>query len=1218
MAWLTTIGPDAAQLDYRLEESAGCVLEARSESFELHEPLGLSLADTSRLERLTWFGGGLADVGITTGTPLAGQADKDRARALMDGLHPETGEALVSAKRSIHPASKLPAAPLLHAVDQAAKELGVAPSHLLRTRRAFEHLTRIRRMVHRVGDDHRVALTVLEMVQTGLASAAGIRLDDLYSPRELASARAHRGRSVRVGLRGFDLTIDFPKSPSVVWALGDEFTAALLKKAFRQAVNDTLVDLERWCGYALRGQNGDGRTATRTPTSGLLGWVMWHEVARPVDGGVPDPHLHAHAVIAHLVRGVDGRWSTPANGGRELHRHVQVAGALAQARLRHATTELGFRWTTNGSTQWELAGVPRRVRELFSKRTAQTRTTLAALGMGDMTATSTAMTKAAAAMSREGKHTAPTARTAPPAPTARHADIGDDVPAAAVASQGTQLRTAWRRQALAAGFDPTDMVRSCWSGSTAHTATSAAPARQATLSGLAQRVFDPANGVTAGGRVATHPRLLAAVLDALPQGVADAGHAQALAEELLRMPNGPAVALPPDPVRPDLTQGPRYQTHRERYVQRDRALARHQLIETCVRLRPEHTAAHAVVSPDTAAMAVGAVEATRGITLTGDQRAAVQRLTTAGHGIDTLAAAPGTGRATVLDACRIAWQAAGLTVHGIARTQQQAQALTAATAIPSTTFSAASVPPSHGPAVLVVENPAAFDDADLTQLLQRAEHTATKVVLTGRLPDAPGHGYATVHRLLEAPCLRTPVRSQPPLYPPPHDDNPDRSQPRAEPDTERVHERVHVGDDRDRTIAQLVADWAEIRTRRAFASPHDELAHLQIVTGVERDATQINRATRALRRVLGEITGPDRHYTLPGGRVLPLAVGDHISLHASTPWARSTIPYGTVTGFRDRDVIVQWQPQDARREEPTTTTVPLRRVLNGDLVHATALPVTDPHLRTADTILAYTVALPTDAQTLVSPSAGSQIHLYVPRPLHPALDAALPVAAKTASSVTPAPSNGAPGSGPGGHDPQQPADTGATPRGEAPRVTADRPEDVPHWSQRSYGAYTQRDLRTLVTRIQAEQHRRTRADAPPSQGAPSRDISPKRAAGTTAVPDLPGDGQPHHENLGKLSEAGLQAQLAAIAAELGVRRGLSPDRRRLERDERAAHHAQSRPRSPRLDPATPSVDRLRQVRPDGVAPERPAPASPITRPTPPPPPPPRRDSSPPEHGPRRR
>ncbi|WP_160147225.1 relaxase domain-containing protein [Thermomonospora echinospora] len=306
MAWVTAIGPAIAQVDYRLEASAGCGLSREhGHAAEAEAQAGYRMDEA---DRLTWFGGGLAEVGITAGAALAGEADKAKARALMDGVHPQTGERLVEPKRAAHPRGKLPAAPFLAAVEELAAARGVPATEVAASRWGRARLAQMTRMVAREGETHRVAVKDLER----LAGALGVDLGAVYEARELTVARAHRAETVRVGDRGFDLTIDIPKTPSVWWALADPQAAALLQNAFREAVTETLAEVERWCGYVMRGKHGDGRTARRIPTSGLLGWVMWHDVARPVAGQTPDPHLHAHAVIAHMVCGADGRWSTLA------------------------------------------------------------------------------------------------------------------------------------------------------------------------------------------------------------------------------------------------------------------------------------------------------------------------------------------------------------------------------------------------------------------------------------------------------------------------------------------------------------------------------------------------------------------------------------------------------------------------------------------------------------------------------------------------------------------------------------------------------------------------------------------------------------------------------------------------------------------------------------------------------------------------------------------
>ncbi|WP_067814958.1 relaxase domain-containing protein [Actinomadura kijaniata] len=381
MAWLTVIGPDQGQVDYRLEASAGCTHPDHQHGAE-HQAAAAGAARDARVDyrmdpttRLEWFGGGLGEVDITAGTALATEADKNAAHALMNGCSPD-GRELVAPKRAAHPKSKLAAAPFLHALDRAAERRGVPVERLARTQWTRKRIARLVRMVAREGEGHRAPVKDLERI----AAETGLALVDVYDRAALNVARAHRNATVRVGERGFGLTLDLPKSASVLWALGEPEISRPIETAFRESVRETLADLERWTSYGMRGRHGDGQTARRVDTSGFLGWIMWHDVARPVDGNASDPQLHAHCVIAHLAREVsddpardlaDG-WGTIAGGGRDLHRHVQLAGALTQARFRAKTTELGFVWTQEPGGTWEVAGVPAEVRGLCSKRAGQT------------------------------------------------------------------------------------------------------------------------------------------------------------------------------------------------------------------------------------------------------------------------------------------------------------------------------------------------------------------------------------------------------------------------------------------------------------------------------------------------------------------------------------------------------------------------------------------------------------------------------------------------------------------------------------------------------------------------------------------------------------------------------------------------------------------------------------------------------------------------------
>ncbi|MGK5551186.1 hypothetical protein ACSNOI_06185 [Actinomadura kijaniata] len=191
MAWLTVIGPAAAQVDYRLEASAGCGVDHDREHGQEHEhAAGPDARVDYRMatDRLTWFGGDLGEFKVEAGTALVSEADKDAARALMDGCDPRTGQQLVVPKRAAHPRSRLTAAPYLEALDKCAADRGVAVVELARTKWGRARIARLARMVAREGEGHRVSVKDLE----GLAAETGVALEQVYGPGALTVARAHR------------------------------------------------------------------------------------------------------------------------------------------------------------------------------------------------------------------------------------------------------------------------------------------------------------------------------------------------------------------------------------------------------------------------------------------------------------------------------------------------------------------------------------------------------------------------------------------------------------------------------------------------------------------------------------------------------------------------------------------------------------------------------------------------------------------------------------------------------------------------------------------------------------------------------------------------------------------------------------------------------------------------------------------------------------------
>lgn len=159
---------------------------------------------------------------------------------------------------------------------------------------------------------------------------------------------------------GFDLILAAPKSVSLLTGLGATEVASTFGRAHDQAVQSTIGYLQREASWTKRA------SSTRIATSGLVAAAYTHH-----QSASGDPHLHSHLVVANLVRGCDGRWSTLDS--RSLYRHARAAGAVYQAALRHHLAEQGLRfvWTVDRHGLGTIVGVPRAAIEASSLRRRQ-------------------------------------------------------------------------------------------------------------------------------------------------------------------------------------------------------------------------------------------------------------------------------------------------------------------------------------------------------------------------------------------------------------------------------------------------------------------------------------------------------------------------------------------------------------------------------------------------------------------------------------------------------------------------------------------------------------------------------------------------------------------------------------------------------------------------------------------------------------------------------
>ncbi len=160
---------------------------------------------------------------------------------------------------------------------------------------------------------------------------------------------------------GYDFNFHCPKSVSVVY----EFTKdERILEAFKTSVAETMREIETESKTRVR-RNG----ADENRTTGNLVWAEFvHFTARPVNG-VPDPHLHAHCYAFNTTWDeAERKWK--AGQFRDLKADAPYFEAAFHARFARQLADFGYR-IERTAKGWELAGVPHRVLNEFSRRTEQ-------------------------------------------------------------------------------------------------------------------------------------------------------------------------------------------------------------------------------------------------------------------------------------------------------------------------------------------------------------------------------------------------------------------------------------------------------------------------------------------------------------------------------------------------------------------------------------------------------------------------------------------------------------------------------------------------------------------------------------------------------------------------------------------------------------------------------------------------------------------------------
>ncbi|GGV45270.1 hypothetical protein GCM10010293_53180 [Streptomyces griseoflavus] len=922
MAWVTGIVDDG-QVEYRLTGHAGCYVPAVGEGLvEQARPIADDQIDNGMEAAgdgmLVWVGEGLSEVGQASGTHLD-ETGKQAARALTKGNHPLTGEQLVRSELRAHPRAKLTGARLVEAVEAAAKVAECEPVDLFigKPKQAKKWVT-LARMVRQKGERHRLQIDSLHR----MARAAGLALEDVYDAGQLVEARVHERDRISIRIRAYDLVADLPKSDSTLWALLAERHEKDFRALVHQAKREAFAELEQWIGYGLAGEGGE---LHRIATGGLLGWSLEHQSARPIDDTPGDPHLHVHIVIVNLARCADGQWRAVANGGMDLHRHAKAFDALFKARVRALTHErFGVVRTRSPRTgAWEIEGIPEPLRDHYSRRAAQV----------DAIVGADAGREEKLRVSAETRH-------------AKH-DTGT-----------IDLRAAWRRRAEGLGHDVDATVAAAAPGPPGPDGPLAVGGsdgpRTPPPERIAAEVFDPQRGLTASDTEFSKAQLLARVADACPLGL-EANELETLAERVLAV-KGYAQALP--------LRGSQLMAHTERYTTGDILRAEQTIVDQA---RARYADGSARLSTDQAESAVAVFEVAAGFSFTAEQRRVVERLLTAGHGVEAVVGVPGSGRTSLMEACRIGWDGIGLTYAGASLSAVAAQDLYDGSGIPSRTV-AAWLQRIHdadgltGIDVLVLDEATMTDARSTAALLTEAARTHTKVIAVGDPQHmraiGPCGGFAEVHRLVGGETLTVNQHQK---------DAGERTaleiwrtgarEPALDLPADRDH--VHATNSADDARRGVLAAWNQARTR--FDDVHGLLENLVVLATCHHDAMLLNAGAQALRREAGEL-GRAHRYALPGGDHLTLAVGDIVRVRTNDYRPRGGVGPDHRNGCRaavtdiadDHRVQVTWRHRNdhgATRSDRAWLTP--AQVTSGALSLGYAMTIATSRGLTTNTALVY-------------------------------------------------------------------------------------------------------------------------------------------------------------------------------------------------------------------------------------------------------------------------
>jgi conjugative relaxase-like TrwC/TraI family protein len=510
-----------------------------------------------------------------------------------------------------------------------------------------------------------------------------------------------------------------------------------------------------------------------------------------------DPALHVHVVISNLTRAAgDGKWLSLASpeGRMPLWFHGKSAGVVFQAVLRaEFLREFGLEFEEVTNGYADLKGFGREVIDALSTRSREIAGEIAKHGVD-----SAAAKQIAAYRTRDAK------------------DYGIDE---------NDRRGEWTRQMEPFGLTPE---------SAAEMVTEAEPREprqvsDADLDAAVQKLEETHSHFD-------HRQLLWAIADQLPEG-AELATLTAAVDRLVASERVVCIYKIKSPIGINNYTTPRLAELEDNFI------------------------AGALRGADAGVAQVPRASVDAALAerpyLGADQREAVIRLATGGEQVVAVAALPGTGKTTLLDTAREAWQAAGYEVRGCATARNASNELKDAGIADSTSIRALlyradalraqGIMPFQRRTVLIVDEASTTSTPDLEALRLLVVECGGKLVVVGDPHQigavGPGGLYGHFTRVTDPATLTTIYRQQRAkdrrLVNLVHEGRGSEAL-----DLLRTQGRLIVGEDLVSTLTAQLADW-----HRDYATGADVV----MIARRNRDVDYLNDSARELCREAGAL-----------------------------------------------------------------------------------------------------------------------------------------------------------------------------------------------------------------------------------------------------------------------------------------------------------------------------------------------------------------------------